>query len=930
MGAGPSKEWKTDETFQTFHLIHPASSSSSAHNVNVNVNAKTEWDVVTQDGSTTSSVERQGTTVVYTVRGLSSSEEDERPPRTTKNAFEIGRILFHEDDSILTRHRNNHNHNHTTESILRVVPSSSSSSSSTSQHHDHDHRPFWMVYRYDRPCFPGQRPAGTVLPSSTTNGAVTAQSQDEDLLHPLNDNEEEEDSFYDSLDMDGWNEPRPYFKVACITMGLSGTSAVVAFFSEPTVDYFMKLDLPNETDDNDEDDEDEDDDVDLDTSARRRFLSISSGDSDFSLFSHDDSVVIDKEENVEEMTTTTTTTTQSLSSPQVRTRLSKRRRLLYETAMQGIIDVGDPSPSSPASLPSLSKSPTPALLLRIQEVQDNALTNNKTYQSFVISKEHAKRLYHSEMGHEEKQLEVPVPLADPSTFIHDLNPMLLAIGVRHEHKQQPQQQLETSNHGPSITNQGDFEAALANIVLQKKQQANSLWDSVRSTWGANVSPPSSHNKPALLVTTTTTNSLVDSNRSERNAVLPPLPPTPIMIQAPILPLPTRPIQNHQGHDFHAALADLAGHPHIHTKTIGRKVKGLEESHRSTGTDDRSGRDIPSKVFSSPTHDNVDDDDDDYSFAPTSPIRIIDESTRSNLVDVSTRSNLVDVSTRSNLVDASTRSTFSTRSVTSQREFEAALADIVDQKLHRGMNPARPAEAVVGSIWNHVSSTFRPNPRRRPGPPSCNEGSDTKPSAAATENTPPNQQQQQEQDLCATFVTPTTQKMTHDPTPPPPSSSSSPIVTQHDFEAALADIVAKKKMTQRTTTAAGGPVVAAMEAVWSTVTSSLSLPTPGKSAASTLLFSSSSSKLPALTRMTKDASDGSSSSGYGSYCTALSDEDDDDDDSSCSTSTDDDEPLVGSWSWDPSLTDSERKMELQLVEGADLALHVVLAVVMNQG
>ena len=83
-------------------------------------------------------------------------------------------------------------------------------------------------------------------------------------------------------------------------------------------------------------------------------------------------------------------------------------------------------------------------------------------------------------------------------------------------------------------------------------------------------------------------------------------------------------------------------------------------------------------------------------------------------------------------------------------------------------------------------------------------------------------------------------------------------------------------------------------------------------------------------MTKDASDGSSSSGYGSYCTALYDEDDDDDDSSCSTSTDDDEPLVGSWSWDPSLTDTERKMELQLVDGADLALHVVLAVVMNQG
>ena len=78
---------------------------------------------------------------------------------------------------------------------------------------------------------------------------------------------------------------------------------------------------------------------------------------------------------------------------------------------------------------------------------------------------------------------------------------------------------------------------------------------------------------------------------------------------------------------------------------------------------------------------------------------------------------------------------------------------------------------------------------------------------------------------------------------------------------------------------------------------------------------------------QDASDGSSS--YGSYCTALSD--DDDDSSSCSTTSDDEEPLVvGYWSQkNDSLTDSERMMEMCLVDGSDLALHVVLAVIMNQ-
>ena len=78
-------------------------------------------------------------------------------------------------------------------------------------------------------------------------------------------------------------------------------------------------------------------------------------------------------------------------------------------------------------------------------------------------------------------------------------------------------------------------------------------------------------------------------------------------------------------------------------------------------------------------------------------------------------------------------------------------------------------------------------------------------------------------------------------------------------------------------------------------------------------------------MNKDVSDGTttSSSSSGSYCTALSDEAGDDD-LSCSTIADYDEPLVGSWSWDHSLADSERKMELHLI-GDDL----VLAVVMNQ-
>lgn len=40
-----------------------------------------------------------------------------------------------------------------------------------------------------------------------------------------------------------------------------------------------------------------------------------------------------------------------------------------------------------------------------------------------------------------------------------------------------------------------------------------------------------------------------------------------------------------------------------------------------------------------------------------------------------------------------------------------------------------------------------------------------------------------------------------------------------------------------------------------------------------------------------------------------------------------EPLIGYWSWKNSLT--VHKMELHLVDGSDLALHVVLAIVMNQ-